>query len=211
MLKTKTMGKKDKRVDDYIRKAQPFAQPILKHLRKLIHEANPEVEETIKWGMPSFEYKGPYVGIASFKQHAVMGFWKNALLKDPKGYLQERSNKGGEAMGHLGRIESIEDLPPDKVIIDFIKQAKKLNDEGIKQVRVTKPKAALAIPDLLIAALKRNKAAKATFDAFNPSNKRDYVEWLTEAKTDATREKRLDQAIEWMAEGKARHWKYQKK
>jgi uncharacterized protein YdeI (YjbR/CyaY-like superfamily) len=203
------MGKKDKRVDEYIKKAQPFAQPILKHLRKLIHEANPEVEETIKWGMPSFEYKGPCIGIASFKQHAVLGFWKNALLKDPKGYLQERSNKGGEAMGHLGRIESMEDLPPDKVIIDFVKQAKKLNDEGIKQVRVSKPKAALATPAFLTAALKRNKAAKATFDAFSPSNKRDYIEWLTEAKTDATREKRLDQAIEWMAGGKTRNWKYQ--
>lgn len=205
------MGKKDKRVDDYIKKAQPFAQPVLKHLRELIHKANPEVEETIKWGMPSFEYKGPFVGIASFKQHAVLGFWKHALLKDPKGYLQERSNKGGEAMGNLGKITSLEDLPPDKIIMDFIKQAKKLNDEGVKVEREKKTRPILEAPDYLIAALKRNKAAKVTFDAFSPSNKRDYIEWLTEAKTDATREKRLDQALEWMAEGKTRHWKYQKK
>jgi uncharacterized protein YdeI (YjbR/CyaY-like superfamily) len=205
------MGKKDKRVDDYIKKAQPFAQPILTHLRELIHKANPEVEENIKWGMPSFEYKGPCIGIASFKKHAVLGFWKSALIKDPKGYLWERANKGGEAMGNLGRITSLKDLPPDKVIIDFIKQAKKLNDEGVKMVRERKEKGELEVPGYLTAALKRNKAAKTTFDAFSTSKKRDYIEWLTEAKTDATREKRLDQAIEWMAEGKARHWKYETK
>ncbi len=205
------MGKKDKRVDDYIKKAQPFAQPILTHLRELVHKANPDVEENIKWGMPSFEYKGPYCGFASFKQHAVFGFWKHSLIKDPKGYLQDRASQGGEAMGSLGRIESMKDLPPDNVIIGFIKQAKKLNDEGIKQVRVTKAKAELEIPAYLTAALKKNKAAKTTFEAFSPSNKRDYVEWLTDAKTEATREKRLGQAIEWMAEGKSRHWKYQKK
>lgn len=204
------MGKKDKRVDEYIKKAQPFAQPILKHLRELIHTANPDVEETIKWGMPSFEYKGPFMGFASFKQHAVLGFWKSALMKDPKGYLWERANKGGEAMGNFGKITSLDSLPPDKVIIDFIRQAKKLNDDGVKVVRerVDKP---LEVPGFLTAALKRNKAAKTTFEAFSTSKKRDYVEWLTGAKTDATREKRLDQAIEWMAEGKSRNWKYEKK
>lgn len=204
------MGKKDKRVDAYIKKAQLFAQPILTHLRELIHNANPEVEETIKWGMPSFEYKGPYVGFASFKQHIALGFWKSTLLKDPKGYLWERANKGGEAMGNLGRVTSLEDLPPDKVIVDFLKQAKKLNDDGVKVVRERKERP-LVVPDYLTAAIKKNKAAKATFDAFSPSKKRDYIEWITEAKTDATREKRMDQAIEWMAEGKSRNWKYEKK
>ena len=206
------MTKKDKRIDDYIKKAQPFAQPILTHLRELIHKGNPEVEETIKWGMPSFDYKGPYCSFASFKQHAVFGFWKHKLLKDPKGYLQERSSQGGDAMGNLGRITSIKDLPPDKVIIDFIKQAKKLNDEGIKGAPAEKKKKPeLVVPEYFTAVLKRNKAASATFNAFSTSNKRDYIEWITEAKTEATREKRMDQAIEWMAEGKTRHWKYQKK
>ncbi len=123
---------KDKRVDAYIEKAQPFAKAILKHLRALVHKANPEVEETIKWSFPCFDYKGAFCSMASFKEHAVFGFWKSPLMKDPKGYLQERSNKGGEAMGNLGKITSLKDLPPDKVIIDLVKQAKKLNDENIK-------------------------------------------------------------------------------
>ena len=204
------MGKKDKRVDEYIKKAQPFAQPILSHLRMLVHKAIPEIEENIKWGMPAFEYKGPCMGFASFKQHAVFGFWKSTLMKDPEGFLWERANKGGEAMGNLGKITSMEDLPPDKVLIGFMKQAKKLNDDGVKVVHERKEKP-LVVPGFLIAALKKNKAAKATFDAFSPSKKRDYIEWLTQAKTEVTREKRLDQALEWMAEGKARNWKYEKK
>jgi uncharacterized protein YdeI (YjbR/CyaY-like superfamily) len=202
------MPKTDKRIDAYIEKAQPFAQPILKHLRKLIHEGNPEVEETIKWGMPSFDYKGPFFSMAAFKQHAVFGFMKSELIKDPKGYLQERKAQGGEAMGHGGRIESLKDLPPDKVMLDFIKQAKKLNDEGVKLPRKIKPKVELVVPDYFMAAIKRNKAALKTFENFSTSQKREYVDWITEAKTDATREKRMDTAVEWMAEGKIRNWKY---
>lgn len=122
------MPKKDPRVDAYIEKAQPFAQPVLKHLRKLVHQACPGVEENIKWSMPAFEYKGPFCGMASFKQHAVFMFWKTALLKDPNGYLAAKTT----AMGSLGRITDKKDLPPDKVILDFLKQAKKLNEEGVK-------------------------------------------------------------------------------
>jgi uncharacterized protein YdeI (YjbR/CyaY-like superfamily) len=206
------MPKTDKRIDVYIEKAQPFAQPILKHLRKLIHEGCPEVEETVKWGMPSFDYKGPFFSMAAFKNHAVFGFWKAKLLKDPKGYLDERKNNGGEAMGHGGRIESMKDLPPDKVLLDFIKQAKKLNDEGVKVPK--KPAVAkrdLVVPDYFMAAVKRNKAALKTFENFSESQKREYVDWITEAKTDATREKRMETAIDWIAEGKIRNWKYVRK
>ncbi|MCX6275165.1 MAG: DUF1801 domain-containing protein [Bacteroidetes bacterium] len=121
------MPPKDKRIDAYISKAQPFAQPVLKKLRTLVHKACPEVTETIKWGMPAFEYMGPLLGFAAFKQHCVAGFWKHKLLKDPKGYLGERKNQGGEAMGNLGRMASVKDLPPDRAIIGFIKQAVKLN------------------------------------------------------------------------------------
>src|SRR5438067_996661 len=133
------MGKKDKRVDDYIAKSADFAKPILNHLRELVHKAVPEVEETIKWGFPSFDYKGPFCSMASFRQHAVFGFWKHVLINDPKGYLKERSVDGGEAMGSMGRITSLKDLLPDKVILDLIKQAKKLNDEGIKLPAKKKP------------------------------------------------------------------------
>jgi uncharacterized protein YdeI (YjbR/CyaY-like superfamily) len=202
---------RDKRVDAYIEKSQPFAQPVLNHLRELVHKANPEVEENIKWGMPSFEYKGPYFGMAAFKKHCVAGFWKSKLLNDPKGLLGERKNQGGEAMGNLGCITSLKDLPSDKAIIDFLKQAKKLNDEGVKAERKTKPKQPLVIPKVLISALSKNKKAKSTFDNFSTTNKREYADWITEAKTEETRKKRLATAIEWMSEGKPRMWKYMKK
>jgi uncharacterized protein YdeI (YjbR/CyaY-like superfamily) len=203
---------KDKRVDAYIEKALPFAKPILKKLRELIHKGNPEVEETIKWGMPFFDYKGPFCNFASFKEHATFGFWKYKLIKDPKGYLQDVSNKGGDAMGNLGRITSLKDLPPDKVIIDFVKQAKKLNDEGIKLPTKTKtPKAELIIPDYFIKSLKKSKKAFETFNNFSYSHKKEYLEWITEAKMEATRDKRIATAINWMNEEKPRNWKYMKK
>ncbi|MES2655558.1 MAG: YdeI/OmpD-associated family protein [Bacteroidota bacterium] len=205
------MEQPDKRIDAYIAKAQPFAQPILNHLRKLIHQANPEVQETIKWGMPSFDYKGPFCSMASFKQHVAFGFWKPSLLNDPEGYLQERSNQGGEAMGNLGRITGLKDLPPDKVIIDFIKQAKKLNDDGIKlPPKPVKEKTELVIPDYFTKALSKNKKAWTVFENFSYSNKKEYVEWVKEAKTESTQQKRLDTAIEWISEGKIRNWKYLK-
>jgi uncharacterized protein YdeI (YjbR/CyaY-like superfamily) len=205
------MAIKDKRIDGYIEKAQPFAQPIMKKLRELIHKACPEVTETIKWGMPSFEYKGPMFGFAAFKQHCVGGFWKSKLLKDPKGYLGERSNQGGEAMGNLGRMTSMKDLPPDKAILEFIKQHMKLNDAGIKIAKKPVVKKELIIPKELISALNKNKKAKETFEKFSPSNKREYADWITEAKTDETRSKRLETAVTWMSEGKPRLWKYMKK
>lgn len=199
---------KDKRIDAYIAKAQPFAQPIMKKMQELVHKACPEVTETIKWGMPSFEYKGPMFGIAAFKQHCVAGFWKSKLINDPKGFLGERKNQGGEAMGNFGCMKSMKDLPPDKAIIDFLLQAKKLNDDGIKIMRKSASKKELVIPKELMAALAKNKIAKAVFEKFPLSHKREYAEWITEAKTDETKSKRLSIAIEWMEEGKPRNWKY---
>jgi uncharacterized protein YdeI (YjbR/CyaY-like superfamily) len=206
------MIKKDLRIDAYIKKSADFAKPILTHLRELVHKACPEVEETIKWGFPCFDYKGPFCSMASFKQHAVFGFWKAKLIKDPKGYLQERANEGGTAMGHMGRITSLKDLPPDKVLIDFIKQAKKLNDEGIKIPKPpVKKKTELIVPEYFTKALGKNKKALKTFEDFSYSAKKEYVSWITEAKTEETRNRRMEQAVEWMAEGKERNWKYQKK
>ena len=205
------MGTKDKRVDAYIEKAQPFAKPILKHLRTLIHKANPQVQETIKWSFASFDYKGPFVSMASFKQHVAFGFWKYKLIKDPKNYIGLRSNEGGEAMGNMGRITSLKDLPPDNVLIDFIKQAKKLNDDNIKMPpRDVKPKKELVVPSYFISSLKKNKKAHTHFENFSLSAKRDYVEWITEAKTDETRNSRMKLAAEWIGEGKRRNWKYER-
>ena len=196
----------DKRIDAYIAKSQPFAQPILRHLRDVIHDACPDCEETIKWGMPSFVYRGEILcGLAAFKKHVALGFWKEALLKDPKGLL-----KVG-AMGSLGRISSMDDLPSDAAIKGFIKQAMKLNDDGVK-VQKTKsdPKAELPVPETLRKALAKSKAARTNFENFPPSHRREYIQWIDEAKTDATRERRTEQAIEWITEGKSRNWKYER-
>jgi uncharacterized protein YdeI (YjbR/CyaY-like superfamily) len=202
----------DKRIDDYIDRSAEFAKPILQHLRRLVHQANPDVKETIKWGFASFDYKGPLCSMASFKQHCVFGFWKAKLLHDPEGHLSERSNQGGEAMGNLGRITSINDLPPDNILLEFIKAASRLNEEGIKlPAAPKKDKGELVIPGYLTESLKTNEAAMATFEKFSPTNKREYIEWIRDAKTEETRTRRLETAIEWMAEGKVRNWKYLRK
>ena len=196
----------DKRVDDYIAKSAEFARPILKELRAIVHEGCPEVEETIKWKMPTFMYKGMLCGIAAFKQHCAMGFWKSKLIIDPK------ENKSLEAMGQFGRITSVKDLPSRKVMVAYVKQAAELNDKGVKPAR-TKPKAEkkeLVVPDYFKAALRKNKKAQAAFDAFSYSHRKEYLEWITEAKTEETRQRRMGTALEWLAEGKSRNWKYEK-
>lgn len=193
----------DPRVDEYIANAAEFAQPILTHLREVIHAACPEVKETIKWSMPNFDYHGIICNFAAFKQHCAFGFWKAELL------LADEDDKGKEAMGQFGRITSVKDLPSKKVLTAYIKKAMKLNEAGVK---VARPKAApreLVVPDYFIAALEGNPAAYEVFNNFSTSAKREYCEWLTEAKTEATRGKRMAQAVEWIAEGKKRNWKYE--
>lgn len=193
----------DPRVDEYIANAADFAQPILSHLRQVIHAACPEVKETIKWGMPNFDYHGIMCNFAAFKQHCAFGFWKAELL------LAQEDDKGKEAMGQFGRITSVKDLPPKKVLAAYVKKAMQLNEAGVK---VARPKAApreLLVPDYFIAALEGNPAAYEAFNKFSTSAKREYCDWLTEAKTEATRDKRMAQALEWIAEGKQRNWKYQ--
>ncbi len=204
------MGTKDKRIDAYIAKSADYAKPIMKHLRLLIHKTCPDVAETIKWGMPSFDYKGPFIGFAAFKKHMALGFWKAAVMKDSK-VLTGKDTKG--SMGNLGRIESIGDLPKDTILIKWIKEAMKLNDDGVKFVRAQKPKherKEYTMPDYFQKVLNKNKKAKVTFDNFSPSNKREYLEWICEAKTEETRNKRMATAVEWLTEGKSRNWKYQK-
>ena len=198
------MPKHDPRIDAYIERAAPFAQPILARVREWVHEACPQVEETIKWGMPTFEYAGGILcGMAAFKQHASFGFWKHALV------LGEGEPRDG--MGSYGKMASLQDLPPKKTLVAHIRKAMKLNEDGVKTstTRTTAPKPPPEAPADLAAALKKNKAAKTSFDAFPPGAKREYIEWIVEAKREETRAKRLAQAIEWMAEGKRRNWKYE--
>jgi uncharacterized protein YdeI (YjbR/CyaY-like superfamily) len=205
------MIKKEKAIDAYIARSADFAKPILLHIRELVHKACPDVEEKIKWGMPFFDYKGEMLcHMASFKQHAVMGFWKASLMKDP--VLVENA-KSETAMGHLGRITSLKDMPSDKKITAWIKEAMGLNDKGIKLPSKPKPadKKELAVPDYFTKALAKNKKAKQVFENFAPSHRKEYLMWITEAKTEETRNKRMETALEWMAEGKSRLWKYEKK
>lgn len=196
------MGKKDPRVDAYIAKQADFARPILKHLREIVHKGCPDVEETIKWGMPAFEYKGILGGMAGFKAHCAFMLWKGSLV----------GAKNRDAMGQFGRITAPSDLPKDSVLIGYVKEAARLNAEGVKVPRPPREaKKPLETPPDLASALKKNAKARATFEGFSPSHKREYVEWIAEAKTEETRRKRLGTAVEWMAEGKPRMWKYMKK
>jgi uncharacterized protein YdeI (YjbR/CyaY-like superfamily) len=203
------MPETDPRVDAYINKAAPFAKPILIKLRKLIYQACPGAVETIKWGFPNYEAYGSMLcNMAAFKEHCSFGFWKASLLKDPEDILHLADK---HAMGHFDKLISVKDLPADKIMIAYLKEAALLNKNNIK---VQKPKAApkkeLAIPKALAAALKKNKKASAIFEAFSPSHRGEYIEWISEAKTEETINKRVATTIEWLEEGKSRNWKYKK-
>jgi len=196
------MGTRDPRVDAYIAKAAPFAQPLLTHLRELVHRGCPEVEETIKWSMPSFVYAGGILcGMAAFKHHVSFGFWKHALV------MGEGEPRDG--MGSFGKMASMDDLLPDKTLLAYLGKAMKLNEDGVKAPKTrAKAKKSIPVPSELKGALAKNKKARATFDGFSPSHRYEYLEWITGAKAEDTRKRRLDQAVEWMAEGKPRNWKY---
>jgi uncharacterized protein YdeI (YjbR/CyaY-like superfamily) len=197
---------KNPAVDAYIAKSAEFARPILARLRALMHKACPQIEETIKWGVPHFEYQGVVANMAAFRQLASFGFWKQKLMTDPAGYFpsEDDSSMGGR------KIRAMAELPSDAVLLRYIKAAVALNEAGVKLPNAgRKKKPPVKLPADLAAALRKNASARATYGAFPPSKQREYVEWLTEAKQEATRQKRLATAIEWMAAGKSRHWKYQ--
>ena len=197
------------KVDAYIAKAAPFAQPVLEHLRELIHKGCPDAVEEIKWSMPFFVYKGQILSnIAAFKAHCSFNLWGGEIAAA----MRKDGVLSGEGLGKLGKIASVKDLPSNKAMMGYVKQAAAFIDAGGKTMpKRTKKveKAEAEVPAELVAALKKNKAAGATFAAFSPSCKREYVDWIAEAKRPETREKRVAQAVEWMAEGKQRNWKYQ--
>jgi len=193
----------DPRIDAYIARQADFARPILEHLRRVVHEAAPEVEEAIKWSMPHFTYKGRlFAGMAAFKAHATFGLWQaNAVLGE--------TGSEREAMGQFGRLTSVADLPSEEELKDIIRRAAAQAEQGPAPRPKKPPKPELEMPEDLRMAFDGNSAARAAYESFPPSGKRDYLEWLIEAKRPETRAKRLALAVEWMAEGKRRHWKYQ--
>lgn len=202
------MKNTDPRVDAYIAKAAEFAKPILSHLRKLVHEGCPDTEETLKWSMPAFLHAGKIMaGMAAFKQHCTFGFWHQGMER----VLESEGEKEATAMGSFGRITSLEDLPSDRAMLRYIKKAAVLNESDVpaRPRPAKRPSAPPAVPDDLAAALKKNKAAAASFEKFSPSHRKEYIDWITEAKRDETRQKRLSTALEWLAQGKSRNWKYE--
>lgn len=232
---SKSPDSRDPRVDAYITKSAEFARPILTHLREIVHEGCPGVVENVKWGMPSFEYKGLLCGMAAFKQHCTFGFWKHTLVvgeeekpaarsgrskatagaaakaKEKKRQPAAKTAGSDEAMGDFGRIRKVSELPSRRQILQWVRKAAALNDAGIKVERPKRaPARPLPVPPDLAAGLKKNRAAAAHFEAFSPSKRKDYIEWITEAKTEETRNRRLTTALEWIAEGKSRNWKYER-
>jgi uncharacterized protein YdeI (YjbR/CyaY-like superfamily) len=197
------MPEKDPRVDAYIAKAAPFAKPILKHIRAVVHDACPPVEETIKWGAPFFLYEGILCSMAAFKQHCVLMFWKAGSVLKPD---------SGDSMGKFGQLKSIDDLPSRAVLTRHIKAVMKLNEARTKTPPKAKPRTAktVKVPTDLTAALRKNPAAAKSFEAFPPSHKREYAEWVSEAKGEDTRRRRIETALQWIAEGKSRNWKYER-
>ena len=199
------MGTRDPRVTSYIANAAPFARPILTHLRAVVHEACPDAEETLKWGMPSFMHHGILCGFAAFKAHATFGFWKGSLILDRRGEPAEA------AMGNFGRLTAVSDLPAKRVLLGYVRQAMRLNEAGIKARPKSKPKPkpAVRVPADLRSAMVGAPKAQASWQAFSPSQRREYVEWITEAKRPETRQKRVATTVEWLKEGKRRNWKYE--
>jgi len=204
------MLKTNKDIDIYIEKSATFAKPILLHLRALIHSTCPTVEEKIKWGFPHFDYKGQIMcSMAAFKKHCALNFWKASLMKNN---TEELNPKKEVAMGNFGKIKSINDLPTNKELKLLIAEAMQLNDTGSKIIK-KKPEIieALETPDYFIKALKLNKKAAVEFEKFSTSNKKEYINWIEEAKTEATKINRLEQSIIWISEAKPRNWKYMTK
>ena len=198
------MATKDPRIDAYIAKSADFAKPILKHLRKVVHAGCPDVVETIKWSRPKFDHKGVMCGMGAFKEHCAFGFWKADLILD-RGESREKSG-----MGSFGSIRSLADLPNEKTLVGYVKKAAALNEAGVKAPGRTQPqkRKPLPMPADFTAALKKNAKARQVFENFSPSHRREYIQWITEAKREETRKERLAKSLKWLAEGKARNWKY---
>lgn len=201
---------KNPAVDAYIAKSPDFAKPILAHVRKLMHKGCPRIEESIKWGVPAFEREGIVAMMAAFRKHVAFGFWSERLVREKLGADADRmfpkdAKPGMGGRRYLARAE----LPADAVILRAVRAAVALNEAGERPKRALKRKPSPKAPPYLVAALKKNAKARATYARFTPAQRREYVDWLREAKQAATRERRLAQTIEWLAAGRQRNWKYQ--
>lgn len=198
------MASSDPRFDRHLQDAPEFARPLLHELRARVHAICPDVVESVKWRMPAFEFHGLLAGMAAFRAHCTFGFWKDRLLRSDAALAP--------LLDRLGRMTSVRDLPSKAAFAKVMKAAMRLNVEGIGAPRRrAAPRPELAVPPELVRALAASKRAKATFDAFAPSHRREYVQWIVEAKKDETRQRRIEQTIEWLAQGKHRNWQYERR
>jgi uncharacterized protein YdeI (YjbR/CyaY-like superfamily) len=186
-----------------------FAIPIFGHLRALVHATCPQVSEEVKWSIPHFVHGGENLCIfAAYAKHCSFSFAKDSLMADPR---LKSSAARPAAKRFMGRLTTLSDLPPDDDLAAWIAEAMSLNDRGIKlpprQSDGSKP---VEVPQAFTDALAANPAAKAVFDTKSPSFRKEYNVWIGDAKTDATRQKRIGEALTWIAEGKGRFWKYAK-
>jgi len=209
----KQQGRFNPQFDEYQEAASDFAKPIMAHLRKLVHKQCPEVVEEIKWGIPHFDYKGEMLCIfAAYKNHCSFSFWKESLMSDAR--LKANPDLKA-AKRFMGKLTSLSDLPSDSELIAFVQEAMALNDKGVKLAlrQDAKPAkvAEIAIPDAFADQLSRHEPANEVFQSKSPSFRKEYVVWIADAKTDQTRQKRIDESLEWIAQGKGRFWKYEKK
>lgn len=203
------MEKHSPKVDEYIEKSPDFAKPILNYLRETIHEVCPDAEEAIKWKFPTFMYKGKILcSMTSFKQYCSLGFWLHGEMKT----LQEiDSTAEKSSMFSLGKLTKMEDLPSKPQLKKAILEAMELTEMGVTMKRAAPTKTETEVPDYFKEALQQNEKALEVFENKSPSFRKEYIMWITEAKTEATRNKRMEQSLEWIAEGKGRNWKYEKK
>ena len=196
---------RSKEVDNYIESVAEFAKPVLRHFRDMVHSVCPDVQEVIKWRFPCFDYKGLMCGMAAHKEHCSITLWKGTIMEDPDGILEVVGKTG---MGTFGKIKTMDDLPKDDILAKYVRQAVDIQDQGLKIPSKTASQKTVRIPVVLQEALNKNAEAKKVFESFSYSNKKEYTEWIDSAKTENTRTRRLVQAIEWIAEGKPRNWKY---
>ena len=203
------MSKFNSKVDEYIAKSEDFAKPILMHLRKIIHDTCPDMEEDIKWGTPHYSYKGDHLCmVAGFKNHCSFSLYKAEFMKDKA--IQE-SVKAGKKFGYMDKIKDLSELKQKNILIAYIKEAMSINEKGIKKEKTVSDKPKIPeTPDYLIESLNANKKSKAVWESKSDSFRKDYLIWIIDAKTEATRQKRIEQSLEWIAEGKGRFWQYAK-
>ena len=194
---------RDPRIDAYLARVQPFARPILEHVRERVHTVVPDVEETLKWSMPAYTRNGAILLItAAFKSHVALNFWRGQEMRGDAAK--------DDAMGQFGKITSLGDLPANAELDALMAEATRLATAPKAPRKVKhEPKPPAEVHPEFAAALAANPKAKTALDGFAPSARRDYLDWIADAKQDATRAKRIATAVEWLAEGKKRHWKYE--